>query len=351
LKRKIKHIDLYKHLSQEELLDYNEGVLGSDELYRLELHLNECELCNDALEGIAQLKNPSTTLASLSEEIFPHQQKKINVNYMAIAASVALIAVFGLSYWLINKSSIKEESLALNNATEIESPNKKIEPVKEAPPQIIDEPKSEVTENEMDGVDTEQITSNRIEETKPSALVNPVAGVQINKAQGAETKVEEETEALEGISDDESAFTEEEVDFQPSETVSEPARKGKRKVQQAIPSASRLAKTGADNTVAKFKDRKDPIPEGGMDALKLFIKKNLKYPQQAIDNNVKGTVVLDVTILPDGTIKNIIVTKSVGSGCDAEAMRLVTIGPKWLPAVVDGSAIESKRQLKVKFKN
>ena len=80
------------------------------------------------------------------------------------------------------------------------------------------------------------------------------------------------------------------------------------------------------------------------------MKDKLVYPQQALDNNTKGTVVLEITIAPNGAISGIRVIKSVGDGCDEEAKRLVLTGPQWLPAVVEGNPIETKTEIKVRFR-
>ncbi|MCF6360673.1 MAG: hypothetical protein L3J29_07915, partial [Cyclobacteriaceae bacterium] len=112
------HIDLYKHLTQTELIDYSKGVLGNDEMYRLELHLNECELCSDALDGITTINNPKEILASINAEILPSKKDTFALNYMAIAASIALIAVLSLSYWLITKPT-QIDTVAVNSTTEV----------------------------------------------------------------------------------------------------------------------------------------------------------------------------------------------------------------------------------------
>ena len=76
MKKNNNHTDIYTHLTQEELLEYNRGVLGNDEMYRLELHLNECELCSDALEGVEVIKQPEQILESINTQIIPSDKNK-----------------------------------------------------------------------------------------------------------------------------------------------------------------------------------------------------------------------------------------------------------------------------------
>jgi hypothetical protein len=43
--------------SQQQLLDYVQGKLTAEEQHEVEMHLADCELCSDALEGLAAIKD------------------------------------------------------------------------------------------------------------------------------------------------------------------------------------------------------------------------------------------------------------------------------------------------------
>lgn len=62
---------------------------------------------------------------------------------------------------------------------------------------------------------------------------------------------------------------------------------------------------------------------GGKKALDEFIKKNLKYPVEAIKEKIEGTVKLKFDIDHKGHTSNIVVEHGIGGGCDEEAIRLV----------------------------
>ena len=64
---------------------------------------------------------------------------------------------------------------------------------------------------------------------------------------------------------------------------------------------------------------------------------------------MEGRVVLQLTISPIGNITDIEVKKSLGSGCDEEAIRLIEEGPKWEPASLDGVNVQSKIKIRIKF--
>ena len=54
-----------------------------------------------------------------------------------------------------------------------------------------------------------------------------------------------------------------------------------------------------------------------------FIKDNLKYPKQALENKVEGSVFIQYQINPEGKVSDTKVLKGLGHGCDEEALRLV----------------------------
>ena len=70
-------------------------------------------------------------------------------------------------------------------------------------------------------------------------------------------------------------------------------------------------------------------PENGFPTLRQYIRDNLKYPDDARKNNIKGKVTLRFRIQPDGSLFNFQVKKGLGHGCDEEAIRLLKEGPKW----------------------
>lgn len=76
------------------------------------------------------------------------------------------------------------------------------------------------------------------------------------------------------------------------------------------------------------KEKKDkhfihkPTYPGGPAAFKEFIKKQLKYPQQALDNNVEGTVSVRLDIDHKGAVADVKVIAGPGYGCNEEAVRI-----------------------------
>ncbi len=79
------------------------------------------------------------------------------------------------------------------------------------------------------------------------------------------------------------------------------------------------------------KERKDhqfikkPYYEGGMTAMKNFIKENLSYPSAALQQKIEGTVYIRYTINYKGKVTDTKIVTGIGHGCDEEAIRLVKL--------------------------
>ena len=90
-------------------------------------------------------------------------------------------------------------------------------------------------------------------------------------------------------------------------------------------------------------------PFSGKKAFNNYVSTNLKYPQTAREAGIEGKVVVSFTVLPNGQLTNLKVKKSLGYGCDEEAIRLIRQGPAWKPATKNGSPMEDKIKVKVSF--
>lgn len=70
---------------------------------------------------------------------------------------------------------------------------------------------------------------------------------------------------------------------------------------------------------------KKPVYKGGPKAMRKFIEQHLRYPKEALEKKVEGTVYLNYDINHKGEVIGAKVIKSVGYGCDEEAIRLVKL--------------------------
>ena len=96
----------------------------------------------------------------------------------------------------------------------------------------------------------------------------------------------------------------------------------------------------------------EQMPEfpGGMGECMKFLSKNIKYPVEAMENNVQGRVIIQFVVKKDGSISNPTVARSVDPLLDEEALRVVNAMPKWKPGMHEGKAVNVKYTLPVMFK-
>ncbi|GJM33831.1 MAG: hypothetical protein DHS20C18_28320 [Saprospiraceae bacterium] len=68
-----------------------------------------------------------------------------------------------------------------------------------------------------------------------------------------------------------------------------------------------------------------PIYEGGIAAMKTFIREHLKYPQEALAKKIEGTVRVEYTINYKGVVTDAKVIAGISQACDQEAIRVVKL--------------------------
>lgn len=100
----------------------------------------------------------------------------------------------------------------------------------------------------------------------------------------------------------------------------------------------------------KTKLERPPLYIGGTTLLFQSFIKNINYPKQAKENGVGGKVLIAFTIDQNGKASNHKVLRSVGSGCDEEAMRVVKLIPdNWTPALLNGKAVSTEYIIPINF--
>ncbi len=79
------------------------------------------------------------------------------------------------------------------------------------------------------------------------------------------------------------------------------------------------------------------------------IIQHIRYPALARENGVQGIVVVQFVISETGKMENPVVLKHVSRECDAEALRVVSLMPDWIPAREDGLPVASYYILPIRF--
>lgn len=88
---------------------------------------------------------------------------------------------------------------------------------------------------------------------------------------------------------------------------------------------------------------------GGDDARILLLGNNIRYPVEARNKNIQGTVEYRFTVEADGKVTSVEIVSGIGGGCDEEVLRVVALMPTWKPATKGGKPVRSTMVLPVKF--
>ena len=102
----------------------------------------------------------------------------------------------------------------------------------------------------------------------------------------------------------------------------------------------------------KVLEKAEVMPEfpGGDQAMMDFVADNVKYPQEAIDKEISGRVMVGFVVEKDGSISDVKVVKGIGGGCDEEAVRVVNAMPKWKPGMDKGKPVRVSYMMPFTFK-
>jgi hypothetical protein len=107
-------------LTQEQITAYIDGALSSAEQHACEQHMLDCEMCEDAVEGLALVKDRSVLSTPLKAaetpaegKVIPLQQPNRRVWY---AVAAVLVLVLGTTFMLRRLSSDSENTMAENKS-------------------------------------------------------------------------------------------------------------------------------------------------------------------------------------------------------------------------------------------
>ena len=78
-------------------------------------------------------------------------------------------------------------------------------------------------------------------------------------------------------------------------------------------------------------EEKPSFNGGDANEFSKWVNSKLQYPEIAKENGVHGRVTLQFTVNPDGSVSNVKVLRGVDSSLDKEAVRVVSMSPKWKP--------------------
>ena len=96
-------------------------------------------------------------------------------------------------------------------------------------------------------------------------------------------------------------------------------------------------------------EKKPRFQGGDANDFSRWIAQHLNYPEIARENGVQGRVILEFTVMKDGSVGNLKVLRSVDPSLDKEALRVVSISPNWAPGRQRDRAVNVTYQFPVIF--
>ena len=88
---------------------------------------------------------------------------------------------------------------------------------------------------------------------------------------------------------------------------------------------------------------------GGMSAWQRYLNKNLRYPQEAQDNEIQGSIVVQFIVDKEGNVSEVEAISGPQELRD-EAVRVIKKSGKWTPAVQNGRQVKSYKKQPIVFR-
>lgn len=112
-------------------------------------------------------------------------------------------------------------------------------------------------------------------------------------------------------------------------------------------------RAGQENSTKIFDFVEQPpvFPGGGDAAVLKWIHSHLRYPQEALENGIQGTVLLRFVVTKTGSVDDVQILKHVDPLLDREAVRVVKELPKFNPGRQSGKPVNTWFQVPVRFQS
>lgn len=363
----------------DTLQRYQRKNLNSSERELVENHLKECQLCREALEGFARIPDQvrqqehiDSLKKQLWEKIGQRKVKWAEVSskrfnrklvYISVAASIAIImGLFGIFYSdffprpAMIADNVKEEAAYAEEETEdlagieelISEPAKKRDLRSEDVKVLQIEPEKDILLLEKIERTKDKIAEVNFQGEDTTGVLLEVAGVAYTKsvAETIDTKaiVQNQPEMLEkAAAKGRDIIEKPKIEMVAVEYSPESRKKTKTLVYDSTPEESESELFNIVEEMPEFKKR-------GYKDFEEYIQKNLRYPEEAVEKEISGIVMVQFVIDVTGKIKNIEVAKKVNPLLDKEAVRVISSSPKWKPGKQQGVKVKVILTHPVEFK-
>ena len=120
-------------------------------------------------------------------------------------------------------------------------------------------------------------------------------------------------------------------------------------LEEAMKAEKQKKETPQEEVIFQVVEQMPEFP-GGMQKAMEFLGKNIKYPVAAQEAKIEGRVIVQFVVGRDGSVSDAKVMRGVNPELDAEAVRVVSIMPKWNPGKQRGKAVAVKYTMPIMFR-
>jgi TonB family protein len=351
-------------LAGDTLSLFVSGSLSADDNEKVRQHLAECPLCTDAAEGLGKWLNENQSAETHDPDIAQHERlerkaEKLNalirkrihektirdsriknlsykpVVWYAAAAAILLFVAVGYIVWMQNQHELKLQAQKLQKDRELAL-------MAQIPENLAYPPSN-----------TNVILNIKYNHEKGSHIppVVSIVKADVALAAGKTGSVGNST----GRTADETEYTESrdgvESDVLRDESGMYKGQNSKHGIAtRNSGGATRKTDTDDDSRSVFISVREMPSFPGGEIARLKYLARNLRYPAQAAEEGIQGTVYVSFVVKTNGSLSDIKILRGIGGGCDDEALRVVKKMPTWIPGAQNGKNVPVLYTLKVDFR-
>ncbi len=92
-----------------------------------------------------------------------------------------------------------------------------------------------------------------------------------------------------------------------------------------------------------------PKPVDGLAVFYDYLRKNIKVPKRAKVAGVNGKVIIQFTVMEDGSLADFVIIQGLGYGCDEEAIRVLSMAAPWSPGKQGGRPVKVYQSIPIQF--
>ena len=177
--------DCPKH---DQLLGYVDNRLPDSEKHRIEIHLIDCEMCSDEVEGLTEMRDPeqlSAIVEELEQRVAVSQSRRFRLNTKVILAAAAVIVllvgavfIFRFVVWQNQEPLISEQATTPLTEQEDDLQQKADDEAPPPPPEASKQKQQEIR-SRSDAIP--EITPKKVE--APVAIVESVFEVGVDETE------------------------------------------------------------------------------------------------------------------------------------------------------------------------